>query len=165
MHRFILLGLALASLGQAASKPKPPAISVCAGPICLNDLRWLQPDALYGRSLPGISGTLANFSKEPIGNVVLQFGLVAGSDLIGTAIASLPARLGPGGTWAFDAVFVESQGTRFVVLSNAVQVDWTGLEDGQPKRFSQVLSFDPLFNPANRAQQKQWEAIHGKRKR
>jgi hypothetical protein len=154
--------LFLAHPAHAAPKPKPPAISVCYGNLCLTDLSWRRPDP--GRSLAGIEGLVVNRSSVAISNVTLEFALISGAVLFGTAPASYAGEIPPGGRWFFSAVFIDFDGRNLVSKSESVSLSAL-VHGSSPGWLSQTLQFDPLFNPINSGERKQWEKIHGKRQR
>jgi hypothetical protein len=166
MHRFITVtGCALllsAHPVHAAPKPKPPAISVCYGNLCLTNLTWRSSGA--GSSFSAIEGLVVNNSNVTISHVTLQFALISGAVLYGTAPASYAADIPPGGRWFFSAQFLDFDGRNIVSKSESVSLSaW--VNGRAPGGFNQTLRFDPLFSPINSSERKQWEKIHGKRQR
>src|SRR5262245_25407639 len=85
MNRFILAaGCALLFLAQpvpAKPKPKPPAISVCYGYLCLTNIRWRESDSTT--TLDAIEGVFENRSNVTVSNITLEFELISGRVLFG----------------------------------------------------------------------------------
>jgi hypothetical protein len=162
MHRITLTaGLALLCV-PAGAAPKPPSISVCYGGVCLIELRWVRPD-LDGSSLSSISGARVNNSAGTLNAVVLQFSLTSGRVLTGTALASFSGQIPPGATWVFHARFVEFDGNTIITRIDSGSLRGTLTTNDGPRRFSQAISFDPVFSLHNRKERKDWEKVHGKR--
>jgi hypothetical protein len=164
MHRFTLLaGIALlCPPADSAPKPKPPMISVCYSGVCLHGLHWGRPEE-GAYSLPSIAGMLVNNSNATLSNVSLSFTLLSGEIIVDTASDGFTERIPPGGRWAFHAYFVAWQGGAAITRIESGMM--RGFMDTLivSRRFEQPLSFDPVFNPINRKERKQWESIHGKR--
>jgi hypothetical protein len=161
MHRFTFLaGIALLCV-PAPAVPQPPSISVCSGAICLDKLRWVRSET---GSLSSISGLLINNSPTAtFSTVILRFNLISGQVLIDTAVALFNGEIPPAARWSFNAHFLEYQGNSLVTRTESgllagIVTDATGAG-----HFSVPLKFDPVFNPWNRKERKEWELIHGKR--
>ena len=168
MYRFTpLFGLALlwlAAPAHAKDKPNPPAISACYGKICITDLRWRKPTSFDRMSLPAIEGSLFNGSATPLRSLDVEFALKAGQFFIDTASASYGGELPPGGRWAFHAYLLLLDG-RVPSRTSSMILSGFARSDGRLERFANTLVFDPVFNPDNRSEIKQWEKVHGKRQR
>ena len=166
MDRFTLAaGLALLCVpAHAARKPKPPSITVCYGGVCLIELRWVRPD-LNGGSSSSISGALVNKSEKTLNSVFLRFSLTSGRALAGTTVAYFLGQIPPGATWVFSAPFTEYDGHTIITRIDSGSLEGTLTTTDGTRRFSQTIDFDPLFSPDNRKEQKDWEAIHGRRAR
>ena len=164
MHRFTLAaGLALLCIpADAARKPKPPDISVCYGNICLAGLHWVRPDT-FGSSVPSISGVLINNSESTLSLVSDSFSLMSGQVLRGTASDTFSGQIPPGARWVFNASFVEFDGHTFVTRVDSGRLAGVRITTDGSRRFSQPFTIDPVFNPSDRAERKEWEKLHGKR--
>src|SRR5690349_494259 len=110
MRRLILAaGCSLLVLPQSVpAKPKPPAISACYRTLCLNGLRWFEPES--GALLPSILGQFHNGSSSTLTNVSVSFSMRTGPVLVNTATDSFLGDVPPGGSWNFSAVFVPVHG-------------------------------------------------------
>jgi hypothetical protein len=163
MHRFTFLaGIALLCVpAPAAPQPQPPSISVCSGAVCLDRLRWVRSEA---GALSSISGLLINNSPTAtLSTVSLQFNLISGRVLIDTAVAFFSGEIPPGARWSFNAHFIESQGNSLVTRTESGLLNGVATDASGARHFSLPLKFDPVFNPWNRQERKEWELIHGKR--
>jgi hypothetical protein len=168
MYRFtLLLSFALVWLGptlHARSKPQPPPIGVCSGDICLTRLRWREDNG-FGSTLPAVEGVLINNSKRTLSSVAVEFALKSGPSLRNTTTALYSGRIPPGASWTFDAPFVSFDGDAFITHIDTGTLVYSMTVDGVYQRLSKPIRFDPLFSPYNRRARKEWEKIHGKRKR
>ena len=163
---FALVAIAAGASFQVHAKEKPPQISVCYGGVCLTGLRWAQPDSFMGTTSPAVEGVLVNNSNITLRFLSLDFQLVSGSALVGTAVDSFSGIVPPGGQWRFHAAFAPVVGRSFVTVIASAVLSCTGFgADGARQRVSQQMDFDPLFAPFANAQRKAWEKIHGKRQR
>jgi hypothetical protein len=165
MRRFTLITLALlAAAVSAPAGPKPPAIGVCYGSICLTELKWQQP-SMFGSPVPTVTGILINNSDATLALVNLQFDLKSGGLLGNTALALFNGQVPPGGQWAFSAIFMSFDGQRIVTRIDTGVLQYTAIQNGASKRIAQPLAFDPLFHPSNRKERKEWEKLYGPRQR
>jgi hypothetical protein len=165
MRRFTLITLALlAAAVSAPAGPKPPAIGVCYGQICLTELRWQQA-SMFGSPLPSVTGVLINNSPATLSFVNLQLDLKSGALLGNTAPAIFNGQIPPGGQWAFSAIFMSFDGQRIVTRIDSGVLQYTAIQDGASKRIAQQVEFEPLFHPSNRKERKEWEKLHGPRQR
>ena len=164
MHRFTLAaGIALLCLpANAAPKPRPPAISVCFEKVCLVGLHWERPED-SNSSLPSISGTLVNRSALTLSTIAVTFNLLSAGTLTGTASDFFFGQIPPGGSWSFNAYFSEYAGKAIVTQKTSGSFEGIATDSTGSKRFSLPVTFDPVFNPWNRKERKEWELIHGKR--
>ena len=96
-------GLVWSPCGAAAPKPKPPAISVCAENICLNNLSWQLPGGALNLPAPAIEGILVNNTNETLTSLSVQFNMEAGPTMVGTAVDVFTGELSPGQQWRFIA--------------------------------------------------------------
>jgi hypothetical protein len=161
MHRFTFLaGIALLCVPANAAKRKPPTISVCFDKVCLDRLRWARPEV---SSLPSISGLLVNNSNVTLSTISLQFNLISGRVLTGTASALFLGQIPPGASWFFNACFSEYEGNRFVTRTESGSFAGVVTDSVAPRHLSLPLKFDPVFNSWFRQERKEWELLHGKR--
>jgi hypothetical protein len=160
MHRFTFLaGIALLCVPvHAAGKPKPPSITVGSGAVCLDGLRLVRPEI---SSLPSISGLLINNSTAS-STVSLEFNLISGRVLAGTALAFFSGEISPGASWRFIAYFSEYESNRLVTRTESESFEGVATLQVGSQRFSILPKFDPVFNLWNRQERKEWELIHGK---
>jgi hypothetical protein len=166
MQRFTLaadLGL-LCVPTESAPRPKPPSISVYYGGVCLIEIRWVRPD-LDGGSSSSVSGALVNRSEKTLNSVFLQFPLISGRALAGTTAAYFSSQIPPGATWVFRTPFTEYDGHTIITRIDSGSLEGTLTTNDGTRRFSQAISFDPLFSPDIRKERKDWDAIHGRRAR
>jgi hypothetical protein len=165
MHRITLIALLLAGSSlQAEPKPKPPAISVCYGPVCLTELRWVSASS-FGSSMPSVQGVLVNNSKVALTSLSLQFDLKSGEDLGGSAVDFFMGQVPPGARWSFHAFFSGINGDRAVTRIQSGLLQGTAIKEDGNQRLVQPVQFDPLFAPFNSRQRKEWEKIYGARQR
>ncbi len=159
-------GLVWSPCGAAAPKPKPPAISVCAENICLNNLRWQLPGGSLDLPAQAIEGILVNNTNETLTSLSVQFNMEAGPTMVGTAVDVFTGELSPGQQWRFIA-YIEQRAPGYWIgkTESGALHGATRNSSGMTRSIMESLHFDPLFDPYMRGEIKKWEKVHGKRQR